>query len=159
VTLVFALLVVLHDGVINVPPASWFALPVSVPADNTALQYVFEVKNGTPQVQTILLPRAQMGRFERGRSVRPTLIIDWREAVNFRHRVKERGEYVLVIDNRIEPAKTAVVDLKVVLNARPDAPITELPESRRRAVVALSVLFFGAVVAFTSWRFLRHASF
>ena len=65
-------------------------------------------------------------------------------------------DYVLVLDNRIEARFPAEVSLRVELSIPKRWPKSaRFPRERRRATVALSLLFFGAVVVFSAAKFLR----
>ena len=73
----------------------------------------------------------------------------------FRVFVPDAGQYVLILDNRIEARFPAEVSLRVELNAPHDTQVRTVPPERQRATIALSLLFFGAVVVFSAVKFLR----
>jgi hypothetical protein len=74
-----------------------------------------------------------------------------------RCRVPERGEYVLMIDNRIEARVPATVHLRLDVHAPADVVVRELPPERKRFIVAASLAFFGAVVLFSARKFLKQS--
>jgi hypothetical protein len=62
-----------------------------------------------------------------------------------------------MIDNRLDGRGPSLVHLRVELTNPGSVQAIELPPARRRAVVALSLLFFGVVIIFSARQFLRHA--
>ena len=115
----------------------------------------FEVTHGS-RVQLLLLSRQQSERFERGRSVTPEVTTGFENSGRVRLAIPAAGDYVLMIDNRIEGRAATLVKLKVEVTNPTNAVVRELPAQKRRLVVSLSLLFFGAVVVFSAREFLRH---
>ena len=81
----------------------------------------FNVENGS-RVQAIVLSREEAERFNRGKSIRPLLMSGFEKSDQFRVFVPDAGDYVLVLDNRIEARFPAEVSLRVELNAPHDTP-------------------------------------
>jgi hypothetical protein len=154
VTLLLASLIVLTNTVVKVPPSHWTAIELKVPQNRTTVIVSFKVENG-PRVQAIVMSREEADRFNRGKSIRPLLISGFEKSDKLRVVVPDAGDYVLVLDNRIEARFPAEVTLRVELNLPNDAQVSYVPQERRRATVALSLLFFGAVVVFSAAKFLR----
>ena len=150
-----AFLVVLTSGLVSVPASQWETVDLRIPEPGTTVDISFHVRHGS-RVQVLLLEREEADRFHRGRSFDPLLTTGFQSSGRVRYRVAERGEYVLLIDNRIEGRGPTLVDLRV--EATPHhVNVRELPPERRRAVVALSLLFFGATVFFSARQLLKYS--
>jgi hypothetical protein len=63
---------------------------------------------------------------------------------------------VLLLDNRLEGRFPTEVSLKFDVTHPHDVRVRTISRDRQRATVALSLLFFGAVVVFSAVRFLRN---
>jgi hypothetical protein len=74
-------------------------------------------------------------------------------------RVREPGDYVLVVDNRSSKAQSAAVHLRIALDfARPSGPIvTRLGPRRQLTVIVLAFAFFFGVVTYSARKLLRAA--
>jgi hypothetical protein len=150
----FALLVVLTNSVVKVPASHWTAIELKVPHNSTTVGVSFKVENGS-RIQAIVLSREEAERFQRGKSIRPLLMSGFEKSDQFRVFVPDAGEYVLVLDNRLEARFPAEVSLRVELSVPNNSQVRTVSPERRRATVALSLLFFGAVVALAAAKFLR----
>ena len=71
--------------------------------------------------------------------------------------IPEAGDYVLILDNRLEGRAPVDVEVKVDISSLDGVKAKTLPPARRRIVVALSILFFGAIVFYSASQFLKHA--
>jgi hypothetical protein len=152
----FALLAVLTSGLVSIPPSEWQTVDVHVPDPGTTIEVTFDVRQGS-RVQVLLLDRAQAARFHRGRTVEPAAGTRFQESGRIRYRAAEAGDYVLIIDNRIDGRGSTLVDLRVETVDPQPATVHELTPRRRRTVVALSLLSFGAIVFFSARQLLRHS--
>lgn len=154
-SLLTAMLAVLTHGPVTIPPAHWQAISVVIDAPGTQVEVDFEVKRGS-RVEASLLTATEAVRFNRGRTVTPACASGFRADAHLRCRVAEPGQYVLLLDNRIESRQPALVDLRVSLQPPVDVVVRELPPERKSLVIALSIAFFGAVVLFSARQFLKH---
>lgn len=151
-----ALAVLMNGSLVDVPPSTWRAVDLPIAQHETVVDGDFEVIRGS-KVQVLIADRDQAERLHKGRSFRPVYSSGFRKDGRFRITVHEAGSYVLLVDNRIEGRGPATVRLNVSTSNRVSIETRELPPGRRRAVIAISLLFFGAVVAFSAWQFLSHA--
>jgi hypothetical protein len=149
-----AFLTLLANGLVSVPPSHWTAIDVNIPHDGTIVDCWFKVVNGS-RVQAILLDRQQAERFYRGRAIRPVHMTGFNDSGRFRLRLDDAGDYVLLIDNRIEGRTPTEVQVRVELLTPHSIFVRTAPPERRRAVVALSLLFFGSVLVFSARQYLR----
>jgi hypothetical protein len=150
-----AMLVVLTNGPLNIPPARWQAISVMVEAPGTHVEIAFDVKSGA-RVQASLMTAAQAVRFNRGRDPQPICASGFREHERMRCRVPEAGQHVLLIDNRIASRAPTLLNLSVELHPPVNVVVRELPPERKRLVIAVSLAFFGAIVLFSARQFLKH---
>lgn len=151
-----AFLVVVTSGLISVPPSHWQTLNVPVPEPDTTIDISFQAMHGS-RVQLLLLDRKDAERFRRGRSVDPLMTTGFQNAGRLRYRAATQGEYVLLLDNRIEGRSPALVDLRVETAPARSATVRELPPEKRRLVVTLSLLFFGGTIFFSARQLLKHS--
>jgi hypothetical protein len=155
--LLLALAVLLTDAIVEVPRSGWRAIELPVPHNGSVVEGRFQAVRGA-RVQLLILPLSEAQRLNRGRSFRPLYSSGFRDSGRFQVSVSDAGAYVLVIDNRIEGRFPAQVRLDVDVSHQNEVEVRELPPERRRAVVAVSLLGFGAIVAGTAWLFLRQAA-
>jgi hypothetical protein len=151
-----ALFVVLTSGLISVPASHWQTVELRISEPDTVVEITFQAMHGT-RVQVLLLDRTQADRFRRGRQVDPILTTGFQNAGRFRQRISERGEYVLLVDNRIEGRGPTLVDLRVESSPPRFRYAREVPPEKRRLIITLSLLFFGATIFFSARQFLKHS--
>jgi hypothetical protein len=151
-----ALLTIVTTGLVSIPASQWQAVNVHIPERGTMLEISFEVREGS-RIQVLLLDRRQADRFHRGRSVDPAAGTGFQDSGRIRYRAAEAGDYVLILDNRIDGRGATLVDLRVETAGPRPAVVHELSAPRRRTVIALSLLSFGAIVFFSARQLLRHS--
>lgn len=151
-----ALVVVLGNALLEIPPSGSKIIDLPISRHGTFIECSFDVRKGS-RVQVMLADRVQAERFHRGRSIRPAYATGFENKGRFRYRVPDAGHYVLIVDNRMEGRGPTQLLLSLDVSLPPSVTAQELPPERRRAVVALSVFFFGAVVAFSARQYLRHS--
>ena len=150
-----ALLVNLTNGILSIPPSHWRAVTLGPLGRGTQVEIRYEVRGGS-RVQALLLTKSDAERFHRGRSPAPVCSSGFQEEFRMRCRLPEAGDYVLMVDNRIESRTAAMVHVRVDLHEPGSAVVRELPPDRQRVVISLSLAFFGAVVVFSARQFLKH---
>lgn len=152
------LFVVLTDAVVTVPPLEWASVPVSIKQENSFVECAFAVHESAARVQVLLVDRTNALRFHRGRRPQPLYATSYAHEGRFRVSVPNAGEYVLLVDNQLEGRKPVDVDVRINVTREAEVPVRTLSEEKRSAVVALSLLFFGAVVTFSARQFLRYSA-
>ena len=152
--MLLALLLLLTESVVKVPPSHWTAIALRVDQNSTTVHGWFDVRNGV-KVQAVVLSRAEAERFNRGRSIQALFSSGFETSTKFHVLIPEAGDYVLLLDNRLESRFPAEVGLSFELTHLDNLSIQEVPAQRRHVTVALSLLFFGAVVVFSATKFLR----
>jgi hypothetical protein len=149
------LLAILTHGVLSVPASRWSAIDVPVAQPGTVIEASFSVPSGDTAVEAILATRKEADRFNAGRSYHPLCRSGYQTEGKLRCEAEQQGDYVLLIDNRIEGRKPAEVSLKI--NTREPASIiaVTIPPQKRAIIIALSMLFFVAVVMYSARQFMR----
>jgi hypothetical protein len=153
--ILFALLVVLTESVVTVPASHWIAIELKTPLNSTTVHVSFDVVSGGSNIQAIVLSREEAERFNVGKSIRPLFQSGFEKSDQFRVFIPDAGDYVLLLDNRLEGRFPTQVSLRLEMTHPNDVRVGTVPPDRRRATVALSLLFFGAVVVFSAVKFLR----
>ena len=153
--LAVALMTVLLDSTITVPKSHWIAVEVKIDKPHTVVECTVEVENGSSTVDALLMSRVDAERFNRGRSFRPIYSTGFQTSSRFRHEVETAGDYVLLLDNRLEGRSATNAHVRIEL-WNPDAanPKTVPPE-KQRVIIALSLLFFVGVAAISARQFLK----
>jgi hypothetical protein len=139
---------VLMDETVEVPPARWRAFDLELRQRPARIDCNFAVVGGGSGVRVALLRREDLGRLHAGERHRELAATEYERAASLRYQASE-GAYSLVVDNRLEGGEPAAVHVRVALvfaNGMPEA--MELPPGRKAVVIALSILFFAAVVFF-----------
>lgn len=149
------LLLLVTQTVLKIPPSHWTAIELKVPQNGSTVYLSFDVRSRESRVQAMVLSRSEAERFHRGRSVRPLFATGFERSAEHRVLVPDAGDYVLMLDNRLEGRFPSEVALKFEVTHPNDVRVRTVPPERRRATVALSLLFFGAVVVFSAVKFLR----
>ncbi len=148
--LVLALFAVLLDHTVSVPAGKWLAIDVKVLHPGTTVDCSLEAEPDSARVDALLLTRADALRFHQGRSVKPLTETGFQNSSRIRHAVDRPGDYVLMIDNRLEGRTSTKVAVKIDLwSTNGVAPVT-LPARKRYLVIASSVLFFLGVLMYSA---------
>jgi hypothetical protein len=152
----FSLLLFLTQTVVKVPPSHWTAIGLNVSQNGSTVHLSFDVQNGSSRIQAMVLTRSEAERFNRGRTVHSLFASGFQDGGDYRILVPDAGDYVLLLDNRLEGRFATEVSLRFDISHPADVRVRTISRDRQRATVALSLLFFGAVVVFSATRFLRN---
>ena len=90
-----------------------------------------------------------------GRSFQPLYSTGFQSSTRFRYDIDQPGEYVLLLDNRLEGRGPTPVKVRIELWNPGAVQARTVPKERQRIVIGLSLLFFAAVVAFSARQFLK----
>lgn len=149
----------LVDEVYQMPPAEWKYVEVNLRQNPALVTASFNVQSGSGKVRLALMTRADLERLREDlpHGLLAVTGIGKSGALNFR--VREPGDYVLVVDNRSSKAQPAAVHLRIALDfARPSGPaVTRLGPRRQLTVIVLAFAFFFGVVAYSARKLLRAA--
>ena len=153
--IVLALLAVLVDSVVPVQPSSWRAIDVKIAKPGTTVECSYNVDQAAVRVEAILVTRHDSERFNQGRSYHPLASTGFQNAAKLRFEIDEPGDYVLLLDNRLEGQRATDVSLKINLRDPPNIVAGTVSPERRQVVITLSLLFFLGVVMFSARQFMK----
>ena len=153
--ILLALLAILTDGVVSVPASRWSAVDVPVTQAGTVIEATFSVPSGYTAVEAILVTRKDADRFNAGRSYHPLCRSGYQTEGKLRCEAEQKGDYVLLLDNRIEGRKPAEVSVRIDVREPASMIAVTLPAQKRAVIIALSLLFFVAVVMYSARQFMR----
>jgi len=139
---------VLMDETVQVPAAQWRAFDLELRQKPALVTCNFAVVHGGSGVRMALLRRDDLDRLRAGERHRELAATEYERAASLRYPVSG-GVYSLVLDNRLEGREPAAVHLRIALvfaDGMPEA--IELAPGRKAVVIALSILFFAAVLYF-----------
>ncbi len=150
-----ALFTLLMDGVVSVPKSHWLAIEVNTVKPHTVVDCNIAVESEGSTVDALLMPRAEAERFNRGKSFQPLHSTGFQANSRFRYELADAGDYVLLLDNRLEGRRATQVGVRIELWNSDTASVRTLAPEKRRLVVALSVLFFLAIAGFSARQLLK----
>lgn len=135
------------DDVVHVKPGQYTTVSVALQQRPAVVDLSFQTQPASPSLSVALMgpPDGRVSNGERRQFLR--VVYDQRDG-SFRFPARLLGNYEILLDNRGNKDKEAVVSLKVSLGF--NEPGTIRPETisseRRMGVISLSLLFFAAVV-------------
>ena len=153
----------LVDEVYQIPPAEWKYVEVNLRQNPALVAASFQVApgatSGSDKVRLALMTRADLAHLREGLPHGLLAVTALGNAGALAFRVREPGDYVLVVDNRASQARPAAVHLRIALDfASPFAPeVTRLSRQRQTTVIVLAFAFFFAVVTYSARKLLRAA--
>jgi hypothetical protein len=146
----------LVDEVYRIPPAEWKYVEVNLRQQPALVSASFRTESGIGKIRLALMTRADLERL-RGLPRSAGRHRVGSGALDFR--VREPGDYVLVVDNRASKTKPAAVHLRIALDfARPSGPaVTRLGQRGQLTVIVLAFAFFFGVVTYSARKLMRAA--
>jgi hypothetical protein len=151
----FALLAVLLNSTVSVPRSHWQAIEVKIEKPNTVVECSVSVPGETARVDAIFMSRAAAERFNQGRSYTALYSTGFQTSAHFRYDVDQPGDYILMLDNRIEGRSATKVDVRIDLWSTNPAIVQTVPPRKRAIIIGLSLLFFATVAAYSARQFFR----
>jgi hypothetical protein len=151
---VLALLSVVLEGDIVVPQSHWRAVDVKVAHAGTLVKTVLRAPENSTRMQAYLVTRRNADRFAQGGALRPLATTSFERDGTLYMIAEHAGDYILLLDNRMEGRRATQVHLKVEL-LPPVETVRTVPPERRRAVELASVLFFLGVVAYSARQLMK----
>jgi hypothetical protein len=149
----------LVDEVYRIPPAEWKYVEVNLRQQPALVSASFRTESAAGKVRLALMTRADLERLREDipHGVLAVTEIGKSGALDFR--VRQPGDYVLIVDNRSSKTQLAAVHLHISLDfARPTVPlVTRLNPQRQLVVIILSFAFFSGVVTYSARKLLRAA--
>ena len=152
--LVLALLSLVLEGDVVVPQSHWRAVDVQVPHAGTLIKASLRAPDDSPRMHAYLVTRANADRFARGGALRALAMTSFDREATLYLIADRPGDYILLLDNRVEGRRPTEVHLKIEL-LPPAQTVQTVPPERRRAVELASVLFFLGVVAYSARQLMK----
>lgn len=149
----------LVDEVYQIPPAEWKYVEVNLRQNPALVTASFRVELSAGNVRLALMTRADLERLREDLPHGLLAVTAPGKSGALSFRVRQPGDYVIVVDNRSSKAQAAAVHLRIALDfARPSGPVvTRLSPQRQFTVIVLAFAFFLGVVGYSARRFLRAA--
>ena len=143
------------DETVRIRPGEFTTFNLSLQQRPAVVDLAFKTQTPSPTVSVALLgpPDGLVNTRERRQFLRA---VSKESYGAFRFPARRLGDYEILVDNRENKDKEAVVALKVTLGFNEPGtlrPETVSPE-RRLSIVAVSLAFFGAVVAWSGRKLL-----
>ena len=142
----------LVDEVYEIAHSEWKYVEVNLRQKPAMVTASFRVESGARKVRLALMTRDSLELLREDLPHGVLAVTDAGGRGEFRFRVRQPGDYVVVGDNRASKELPASVHLRISLDfAKVDVPMTTgLSRSRQLAVIGLSFLFFFGVVTFAA---------
>lgn len=145
--------VVLFDGELTVPRLRARGISVKVERP-TYVHAEYRTRDKSAEARAALLTAAGVSAYQQGEDYDLLAVTPYAPSGEFRFLVMRPGEYVVLIDNRIDKQPSMLVHASVTSVEDPSLPRT-LPAARRHAITALSLGLFGAIAGWSGWMLLR----
>jgi hypothetical protein len=149
----------LVDEVYHIPPAEWKYVEVNLRQQPALVSASFRTESGAGKVRLALMTRADLERLREELPHGVLAVTEMGQSGALDFRVRQPGDYVLIVDNRSSKTQAAAVHLHIALDfARPSVPlVTRLSPGRQLTVIVLSFAFFSGVVTYSARKLLRAA--
>ena len=147
----------LVDEVYRLPPADWKYVEVNLRQQPALVSASYQVESGSDKVRLALMTRADLERLREELPHGLLAVTAPGKSGAFTFRVRQPGDYVLVVDNRSSKVQPAAVHLRIALDfAGPSAPVvTRLGPRRQLTVIVLAFAFFFGVVTWSARKLMR----
>ena len=144
----------LVDEVYRILPSEWKYVEVNLRQQPALVRANYRVESGSDKVRLALMTRQNLELLREDLPHGLLAVTEAGKRGEFRFRVREPGDYVVVVDNRGSKQLPASVHLQISLDfARPSAPmVTRSSRARQFTVIGLSFLFFFTVVTYAATR-------
>ena len=149
----------LVDEVYRIAPEEWKYVEVNLRQNPARVDAAFDVQTGSDTVRLALMTRAALENLRAGFAHGVLAVTAPAKSGSLHFRVRQPGDYVVVVDNRGRKAKPAAVHLRISLDfAAPSGPeVTRLAPRRQFTVIVLAFAFFFGVVTWSARKLLRAA--
>jgi len=153
--LVAATRVELTDEVYQIPRNEWWWVEVNLRQKPAQVSATYEVQSGPRQVRVALMTRDDLERLNSDVPHGVLAVTDPGKSGTLTYRVRRRGDYVLVVDNRLDGHQPAAVHLRIALDFAPPAAPEEsqISPQRQLSVIVMSFVFFAGIVTYSAMRF------
>jgi hypothetical protein len=149
----------LVDEVYRIAPAEWKYVEVNLRQNPALVAASFEVQSGSEKVRLALMTRAALENLRADLPHGLLAVTADGKSGALAFRVRQPGDYVLVVDNRASKTQPAAVHLRISLDfARSAGPeVIRLAPQRQLTVIVLAFAFFFGVATYSARKLLRAA--
>jgi hypothetical protein len=149
----------LVDEIYLIPPAEWKYVEVNLRQNPAVVDASFQVQSGSGKVRLALMTRGDLEHLRADLPHGLLAVTAIGKSGSLAFRVRQPGDYVLVVDNRSSREQPAAVHLHIALDfARASGPvITRLGPGRQLIVIVFAFAFFFGVVTYSARKLLRSA--
>jgi phenylpropionate dioxygenase-like ring-hydroxylating dioxygenase large terminal subunit len=149
----------LVDELYRIPASEWRYVEINLRQETALVSARYEVQGSSGKVRLALMTRADLEHFRHDLANGVLALTPVSRSGELNFRVRELSDYVLVVDNRADPAHEATVHLHVALDFGQSAEpvLTRISPQRQLVVIVLSFAFFFGVVTFSARKLLRLA--
>jgi len=142
----------LTDEVYQIPAKEWWWVEVNLRQKPAEVSASFAVQSGPHKVRIALMTRDDLERLSADMPHGVLAVSDPAPSGNLTYRVRHRGNYVLLVDNR-DGNQPAAVHLRIALDFAPAPPaLTGISPQRQLTVILMSFAFFAGVVTYSARR-------
>jgi len=147
----------LTDEVYRIPSNEWWWVEVNLRQKPAEVSATYEVQSGPRKVRVALMTRDDLERLNNDLPHGVLAVSEPAKSGSLAYRVRRRGDYVLLVDNRVDGNQPAAVHLRIALDfAEPQEPgEPQISSQRQLAVIAMSFAFFAGVVTYSAKRLWR----
>ena len=144
----------LVDEVYQIPADQCWHVPVSLRQKPAQVSASFEVESGPHDVRLALMTKHDLDRLYNDMPHGVLAVTAPAKSGSLVYRVRQTGDYGLVVDNRVDGSKPAAVHVRIALDfgAPPEPEVTQISPRRQLAVIVLSCAFFVGVATFSARR-------
>jgi hypothetical protein len=142
----------LVDEVYQISHSEWKYVEVNLRQKPALVTASFRVESGAEKVRLALMTRDSLELLREDLPHGVLAVTEPGGRGEFRFRVRQPGDYVVVVDNRVSKTLPAWVHLRISLDfANAAVPvITGISRARQVTIIGLSFLFFFGVVTYAA---------
>ena len=147
----------LTDEVYRIPRNEWWWVEVNLRQRPAQVLATYEVQSGPRKVRVALMTRDDLERLNNDLPHGVLAVSEPAKSGSLAYRVRRLGDYVLLVDNRVDGNQPAAVHLRIALDfaAPPEPEPSQISAQRQLAVIVMSFAFFAAVVTYSAKRLWR----
>jgi len=147
----------LVDEVYQIPAGEWRYVEVSLQQRPALVSAAYDVRVGSDQVRLVLMRREDLDRLRDDLPHGFLTMTPPGAAGHFAYQVRQPDDYVVLVDNRAAPSRSATVHLRITLDFAAQSVPQEysLPAERRLTIVLISLAVFAGIATYSARRLLR----
>jgi hypothetical protein len=134
----------LSDEIHTIPASDWRYVEVALRQQTATVDCAFKVLTPGSGVRLLLVTVPELNRFRHGQSHDVLATTNFEREGRLRYTVRDRGDFAVVVDNRMEGRGPARVSLRIELEFSGGSAVQArtLSPRRRHTVIAISLAVF-----------------